>query len=105
MTHVIRAGYNYVIKIRKAFGEKVDFLEHKTLNTIEEYSIELKKMFEFNEKLFNDYPNVNLEEHNTKRKILVKWGQKYDIEQLFEHAIVHILRHRRQVEIFIKKLN
>jgi hypothetical protein len=29
LTHVIRAGYNYVIEIRKSFGEKIDFLEHK----------------------------------------------------------------------------
>lgn len=104
LTHVIRAGYNYVIEIRKSFGEKIDFLEHRTFKTTKEYSLELKKMFEYNEKLFNDYPNLNIEEYNSKRKILVKWGQRYDIEQLYEHAIVHILRHRRQIEIFIIKL-
>ena len=27
-------------------------------------------------------------------------GQSYDAEQLLEHAIVHILRHRRQIEKF-----
>lgn len=26
------------------------------------------------------------------------WGQQYDLEQLLEHAIVHVLRHNRQVE-------
>jgi hypothetical protein len=26
------------------------------------------------------------------------WGVPYDLEQLLEHAIVHILRHRRQIE-------
>lgn len=35
------------------------------------------------------------------KKILVRWGQLYDVEQLFEHAIVHILRHRRQIERFL----
>ena len=105
LTHVIRAGYNYVIEIRKSFGEKIDFLEHKTFKTTKEYSLELKKMFEYNEKLFIDYPNLKLEECNPERKISAKWGQRYDIEQLFEHAIVHILRHRRQIEIFITKLN
>ena len=29
-----------------------------------------------------------------------KWGL-YDIEMMFEHAIVHILRHRRQIEKFL----
>ena len=33
-------------------------------------------------------------------KMKVSWGQEYDLEQLLEHAIVHILRHRRQVERF-----
>ena len=34
----------------------------------------------------------------------VKWRQQYDVEQLFEHAIVHVLRHRRQIERFIQKM-
>ena len=57
-------------------------------------------MFENNEKLFNDYPNIELEETNNEKKILTKWNQQYDVEQLFEHAIVHILKHRRQIEKF-----
>ncbi len=35
----------------------------------------------------------------------VSWGVTYTIEQLLEHAIVHILRHRRQVEHFLKAKN
>jgi hypothetical protein len=31
------------------------------------------------------------------------WGVKYDLEQMLEHAIVHILRHRRQIERLIGK--
>lgn len=104
-THIIRSGYNYVIEIKKSFGEQIDFVEHKTFSTTKEYKLELKKMFKYNEQLFNDYPNLNLEEYVSEKKILVKWGQCYDIEQLFEHAIVHILRHRRQIEIFLVKLN
>jgi len=30
------------------------------------------------------------------------WGENYDFEQLLEHAIVHILRHRRQIERLLK---
>jgi len=61
-------------------------------------------MFEYNKKLFEDYPDINIEEHDNQKKVLVKWGQLYDVEQLFEHAIVHILRHRRQIERFLIKL-
>ena len=31
-------------------------------------------------------------------------GKAYDFEQLMEHAIVHILRHRRQIERFLREL-
>jgi uncharacterized damage-inducible protein DinB len=104
LTHVVSAGYNYAIEIRNSLGEKIDFTEHKTLLTAEQYSSELKEMFRYNEQLFNDYPNLNIEEHNSEKKILVRWGHRYDIEQLFEHAIVHILRHRRQIERFLMRL-
>jgi chromosomal replication initiation ATPase DnaA len=61
-------------------------------------------MFEYNAQLFQDYPNLKLEEYETALKIQVRWGQLYDIEQLMEHAIVHILRHRRQIERFLLRL-
>jgi uncharacterized damage-inducible protein DinB len=32
------------------------------------------------------------------------WEVTYNLEQLLEHAIVHILRHRRQVERFLEKV-
>ena len=34
-------------------------------------------------------------------KMQVRWGPTYDFEQLFEHAIVHVLRHRRQIDRFL----
>jgi hypothetical protein len=36
-------------------------------------------------------------------RINSRWGVQYDMEQMLEHAIVHILRHRRQVERFLEK--
>jgi uncharacterized damage-inducible protein DinB len=104
LTHVVRSGYCYIIEIRKSLGEQIDFVEKRTLNSIEEYQNELKKMFQYNEKLFEDYPNLILEETDPEKKILVRWGQQYDVEQLLEHAIVHILRHRRQIERFLINL-
>ncbi|MBI3871662.1 MAG: hypothetical protein HY304_01120 [candidate division Zixibacteria bacterium] len=38
------------------------------------------------------------EEDMEKVKFPTRWSQGYDIEQMLEHAIVHILRHRRQIE-------
>jgi len=31
-------------------------------------------------------------------RMTASWGSVYDLEQLLEHAICHVLRHRRQVE-------
>jgi uncharacterized damage-inducible protein DinB len=104
LTHVIRAGYCYVIEIRKSVGEQINYVDRKPLNTIEEYKLELDKMFNYNEQLLKDYPNLKLEQKDPNKKIKVAWGQQYDSEQLLEHAIVHILRHRRQIERFLIKL-
>lgn len=105
LTHVINAGYYYVIEIRKFLGEKIDYKQGETWNSIEEYKIQLNKMFEFNTNLFDDYPKLKIEETENDKKIVVRWRQLYDVEQLYEHAIVHILRHRRQIEQYLIKLN
>ena len=98
--HVISAGYNYAIVVRKSLGEQYEYKTPPVFDSIREYQAELERMFKFNEKLFNDYPDIQLEEYDENNKIHVRWGQKYDVEQLFEHAIVHVLRHRRQIERF-----
>ncbi len=104
LTHVVRSGYGYAIVIRKWLGEDIDYLERITLGSVKEYQNALNKMFQFNVQFFEDYPDVKLEEMESQNKIKVTWGQQYDVEQLMEHAIVHILRHRRQIERFLLKL-
>lgn len=104
LTHVVSAGYTYIIEIRKWLGETLEYKEKEILPSILDYNHALDKMFAYNEKLFKDYPEIQLEEFDSSKKIVVRWGQFYDVEQLIEHAIVHILRHRRQIERFILKL-
>lgn len=103
LSHVVGSGYTYVIEIRKWLGEDVAYKEKELLSSVEEYISALDKMFAYNEKLFQDHPNLQLEEFHTEKKMTVRWGQKYDPEQILEHAIVHILRHRRQIERFLVK--
>lgn len=100
LTHVIQSGYTYVVEVRKWLGEDIEYKDKIKFLKVEKYKLALREMFEFNENLFADYPNLELCEHDPIKKINVRWGQKYDVEQLFEHAIVHILRHRRQIEKF-----
>ena len=104
LSHVVRSGYGYAIYVRKQQGETVDFRTSQLLESVDAYNAALDDMFAFNVQLFDDYPNLPLEEFEADKKILVRWGQLYDVEQLFEHAIVHILRHRRQIERFLLRL-
>jgi uncharacterized damage-inducible protein DinB len=104
LTHVLQAGYAYATYIRNGLGENLSFQRPHHFDSSIDYEIALKNMFQFSEKVFVDYPNIKLEEKDSSNKMLVRWGQLYDVEQLMEHAIVHILRHRRQIERFIKRL-
>jgi hypothetical protein len=104
LTHVVRSGYGYAVYVRKKQGEELPFIGGQLLADIKAYKKALDNMFAFNVKLFTDYPNLTIEEFDNDKKMLVSWGQLYDIEQIFEHAIVHILRHRRQIERFLSLL-
>lgn len=104
LTHVVQSGYTYTVEIRKWIGEDCDYRDKATLFSSGEYASALNKMFQFNEQLFADHPGINLTENDADKKIKVRWGQTYDVEQLMEHAIVHVLRHRRQIDVFKRKI-
>lgn len=104
LSHVIRSGYGYIVYLRKSLGEELSFPKRITLDTPDAYHDALNKMFDYNLQFFIDYPNFELEEYDLDKKIKTNWGQSYDGDQILEHAIVHILRHRRQIERFILKL-
>jgi len=100
LSHVVHSGYGYATSIHNS---KV----HKTVRpaktyhlTIKEYLDDLTSLFTFTENIFAEIKNNELEQFDDALKIKTGWGQLYDIEQLTEHAIVHILRHRRQIEKF-----
>jgi uncharacterized damage-inducible protein DinB len=102
--HVVRAAYGYATYIYKHLGENYDFKTTLLRATSQEYCDDIDAAFQFNVALFEKYPNLNLEEFENDKKILTRWGQIFDYDQLLEHAIVHILRHRRQIERFKIKL-
>ena len=104
LTHVFAASYNYIVEIRWSQGEDLEGKQKALLSSISEYSQGLDEAFFFNANLFDDYPALPLEESDPSKKMKLSWGQSYDAEQLLEHATVHILRHRRQIERFLLKL-
>ena len=103
MNHVVRAGYGYANYIRKFVGAPwTRRKENYNLTTPEAACQELDRVLAYTsdtlvpvtEHTFSDMKNI----------IEVSWGQRFDFDQLMEHAIVHILRHRRQIERFKIKL-
>jgi uncharacterized damage-inducible protein DinB len=100
LIHVVHSGYGYathIINLRGYNKERPAKAFHKT---IQAYLNDLQSMFIFTEAMLSQFDEHDVEQLNESLKIKSGWGQTYDIEQMMEHAIVHVLRHRRQLEKF-----
>ena len=103
MNHVVRAGYGYANYIRKQFGESwTERKEKYELNIPKLACEELDNMLTYTVDTLRSKWELTFDDV-VKNIIKTQWGQDYDFEQLLEHAIVHILRHRRQIERFLVK--
>ncbi len=98
LTHVTASMFSYAVYIENAIGIKSVRPERIKFDHVAPYITRLQEAFNYNKDFFIRNPNINLEEFDQAKKINTKWGQQYDVEQLLEHAIVHILRHRRQIK-------
>jgi len=101
LTHVVESGYTYSVEIYNHLGIQTEYKQKMLLDDVAEYISSLSDMFNYCEDLFQNISNDQLVNKDPSTKIKVRWGQYYDIDQLMEHAIVHILRHRRQIERFL----
>ena len=103
MNHVVGSGYGDANYIRKQFSESWTELKvNYELNTPESACVELDNMLMYVADTLKNKWEMTFDDM-VKNIIKTHWGQDYDIEQLLEHAIVHILRHRRQIEKFLIK--
>lgn len=100
LSHVVNSGYGYAISIHNLKGPFMERPVKIFHPNITQYLEDLARVFSFTENIFSKINDSELEEFDDALKIKTRWGQLYDIEQLTEHAIVHILRHRRQIEKF-----
>lgn len=104
MNHVVRAGYGYANYIRKYFNKNLtERIEDYELISQEKTCTELDMMLNYTVETLNDIWNMKYDDI-FKTKIITTWGPEYNLEQLLEHAVVHILRHRRQIEKFLTKI-
>lgn len=99
VSHVINSGYGYANYIRQWYGIPQNS-PNRRLYLQSEFSNELKKMLIYSVETLQDKWELS-DDEIMKVKIISRHGPTYDIEQMLEHAIVHILRHRRQIEKFI----
>jgi uncharacterized damage-inducible protein DinB len=100
--HIVRAGYAYSNYIRKRFGDETVLNEFK-INSIDEAILELDKMFQYK---VNTFENKWLLSDDEMMNTIIKTSwTTYDMEALIEHSIVHILRHRLQIQKIIQKIN
>ena len=104
LAHVVRSGYSYAVYIQNHRNVNSKRPEKTFRLSANEFKNDLDKVLQFTCDTFSTIYDDELEEFENVKKIKTLWGQFYDIEQLMEHAIVHILRHRLQIEKFITSL-
>lgn len=100
--HVVMAGYSYANYIRGQFSLAAEAVPRAEISHAE-LSGAIDKMLAYTIETLDGKWEMSDEEMG-KIVINSRWGVTYDLEQLLEHAIVHILRHRRQVEKFLLRI-
>jgi uncharacterized damage-inducible protein DinB len=104
LAHVVSSGYSYCIYIRKLKNENIVRPEKINRKSVSEYKKDLDDVLKFTYDTFSSISDNDLEKFDESEKMRTSWNQLYDIEQMMEHAIVHVLRHRRQIENFKTQL-
>ena len=98
LSHVVSSGYGYATSIHNLKGYNIIRPDKTAHLTIKEYLEDLTNVFTYTENIFKEINDNELEQFDNSLKIKTAWGQSYDIEQMTEHAIIHILRHKRQID-------
>lgn len=99
MSHVVHSGFGYANSIRKACSMPEEDSTFRILSRSES-TAGLVRMMKYTADTLNDKFGFT-DDQMMAVKMVNAWGQTYDMEQRLEHAIVHILRHRRQVDRFL----
>lgn len=97
--HVIESGEIYISYIQKILLKSKENLDIDIEGTLsqEEACPKLLQQVKSYEIIFEEKWRMSDAEIEMY-KINTNWGTIYDLEQLLEHAIVHLYRHKRQIE-------
>jgi uncharacterized damage-inducible protein DinB len=103
IAHVVGAGYSYADYIRELFAIASE-RPPRELFPPRETAARLDALLEYTVRTLEGRW-VMSDDEIANTVIRSRWGVTYDIEQLLEHAVVHLLRHRRQIERLIRSQN
>jgi uncharacterized damage-inducible protein DinB len=101
MNHVVRSGYGYADYIRSALSMASRPIDVGIRSGLE-VPPQIRGMLDYTVETLEGRWGFT-DEQIMGVRIKTRWGGPYDLEQLLEHAIVHILRHRRQIERFLEQ--
>ena len=98
--HAIGAAHRYAHYIRKA--RDVDFVDRyeadpARLHSPREVRVLLAEGIVLTEETVEPLLKAT-EQEIQALSFRVRWGPRYDPEMILEHAVCHLLRHRRQLE-------
>jgi uncharacterized damage-inducible protein DinB len=103
MNHVIHAGYGYANGIRQKFSMPFESIgkERRQISQ-SEIGEEIDKILAYTVETLEGRWEMSYDEMD---EIIISRKENFseNLEQLLEHAVLHILRHRRQIEKFILK--
>lgn len=101
LTHIVYCGYNYITMMDIHRGnDNSSWPQRHKLATVTDYCRVLDKLYEDTCAFFENVSNSEMQQLEPENKLVTFWGQYYDYEQLMEHAVLHIYRHRRQIQVF-----
>jgi uncharacterized damage-inducible protein DinB len=101
LTHVVSAGYGYAGMLRAAWDLPPRVHDRRDVPRTEALE-RLTAVLEHTAATLEGRWDLT-EADQTAVQMRSRWGTVYDFEQLFEHAIVHVLRHRRQIEAWLAR--
>ena len=99
VNHMIGSGYGYADYIRQAFSVPSERPAAAVLGRTQSLEA-FRSMLDYTIRTLEGRWNYS-DEQTGAVHINSRWGVQYDMEQMLEHAIVHVLRHRRQIERFL----
>lgn len=97
--HAVGSAHSYAFHINRAI-DKLDGPFPKREYSVETPEIAIASLWQALDHMVEVLGRIKDWSDNKQAELrfVSRWKQPYDVEQMLEHAIVHILRHRRQIE-------